>query len=343
VKALVVKTSSLGDLVHTLPALTDAAMAIPGIQFDWVAEEAFSAVPAWHPAVEGVIPFGLRRWRRGMAGALRNGDVGSFLRHLRSSRYDCVIDAQGLLKSAWVTALARGPGHGPDRSSAREPLASRFYAIRHHIPWDQHAVERTRALFAAALGYARPYGAPDYGIGYLVSPDAGRGRSRLVFLHGTTWASKHWPEENWRALAAIAADQGYEVRLPWGNPSERERAERIAEVSSRVFVLPRLSLSEMAAELAGSRGVVALDSGLAHLSAAFAVPTVTLYGPTDPARTGVLGAACANVAPELECTPCLRRICPIGEGADRRPPCLSALAPQRVWSELCGLLPLPES
>lgn len=333
-----VKTSSLGDIVHTLPALTDAARAVSGIRFDWVAEEAFTAVPAWHPSVAMVIPFALRRWRREIGRALRYGEPGAFLRRLRSSRYDCVIDAQGLLKSAWVTALAPGPGHGLDRSSAREPLASRFYKNGHHVPRNQHAVERVRTLFAAALGYPRPDSAPDYGIGYLVSPDSVRQHLRLVFLHGTTWASKHWPVDHWRELAGIAADQGYEVRLPWGSPVERKRAEHIADVSSRVSVLPSLSLSEIAAELAGSRGVVAVDSGLAHLSAAFSVPTVTVYGPTDPARTGVLGAMGINLSPEISCAPCLRRSCPIAEGADHRPPCLSALTPERVWRELSGVI-----
>ena len=126
-RVLLIKTSSLGDVIHTLPALTDAARAIPGIRFDWVVEEGFAEIPAWHPAVDAVIPVAIRRWRKKPLQAVRSGEWSNFKRRLRETQYDLVIDAQGLLKSAWLTRYARAEVVGLDKSSAREPLAARFY------------------------------------------------------------------------------------------------------------------------------------------------------------------------------------------------------------------------
>ncbi|HIQ53746.1 MAG TPA: lipopolysaccharide heptosyltransferase I, partial [Pseudomonas pachastrellae] len=145
-RVLLIKTSSLGDVIHTLPALTDAARAIPGIRFDWVVEEGFAEIPSWHPAVDAVIPVAIRRWRKKPLQAVRSGEWGNFKRRLRETQYDLVIDAQGLLKSAWLTRYARAEVVGLDKSSAREPLAARFYQRRLAVAWGQHAVERTRQL-----------------------------------------------------------------------------------------------------------------------------------------------------------------------------------------------------
>lgn len=156
-RVLLVKTSSLGDVIHTLPALTDAARAIPGIQFDWVVEEGFAEIPAWHPAVARVIPVAIRRWRKNLWQTLRNGEWRRFKQRLKEVDYDLVIDAQGLLKSAWLTRyVGKTPVAGLDGDSAREPLASRFYRRAYPVAWGQHAVERTRQLFAQALDYPLP-------------------------------------------------------------------------------------------------------------------------------------------------------------------------------------------
>ena len=151
-KVLLVKTSSLGDVVHTLPALTDAQRAIPGIRFDWVVEEGFAEIPTWHPAVDQVIPVAIRRWRKSPWQTLRSGEWRRFKARLRETRYDLVIDAQGLLKSAWLTRYVKAPVAGLDRDSAREPLAARFYDRCYAVPREQHALERVRQLFAQALG-----------------------------------------------------------------------------------------------------------------------------------------------------------------------------------------------
>ncbi|UQY36448.1 lipopolysaccharide heptosyltransferase I [Pseudomonas fulva] len=326
-RVLVIKTSSLGDVIHTLPALTDAARAIPGIRFDWVVEEGFAEIPAWHPAVSQVIAVAIRRWRKHPLKTLRSGEWSRFKQRLRESHYDLVIDAQGLFKSAWLSRYVKAPVAGLDRKSAREPIAARFYDRPYSVPRAQHALERTRQLFGQALGYSVPAGLGDYGLNraQLADPAAS---PYLVFLHGTTWASKHWPEAYWRELAELAAEQGWAIRLPWGNETEKARAERIAEGIENAAVLPKLNLAGVAKVLAGAQACVAVDTGLGHLAAALDVPTVSLYGPTLPGRVGAYGRSQVH-------------LCASGPDAgkgDRDKPCFDDLKPQRVFTELHALL-----
>nr|WP_304664713.1 lipopolysaccharide heptosyltransferase I [Stutzerimonas zhaodongensis] len=324
---MLVKTSSLGDVVHTLPALTDAQQSIPGIEFDWVVEEGFAEIPAWHPAVSQVIPVAIRRWRRHPFQALRSGEWSRFKSRLSETRYDLVIDAQGLVKSAWLTRYVKAPVAGLDRESAREPLASRFYDRRYAIARDQHALERVRQLFAQSLGYSVPETVADYGLdrNQLATPGD---QPYLLFLHGTTWASKHWPEDYWRELAERMSEFGWSIRLPWGNADEKARAERIAEGLSSVSVLPKLNLGGIAKVVAGARACVAVDTGLGHLAAALDVPSISLYGPTLPGRVGAYGRSQIH-------------LCASGPNAgkgDRHKPCFDDLPAERVASELKALL-----
>ncbi|MFN6883374.1 lipopolysaccharide heptosyltransferase I, partial [Proteus mirabilis] len=164
-RILIVKTSSMGDVLHTLPALTDARAAYPEICFDWVVEEGFAQIPSWHPAVDTVIPVAIRRWRKNWFSAPIRAERAQFRHAIQAHHYDAVIDAQGLLKSAFlVTRYAKGTKHGYSRQSAREPLASFFYDIRHNVSKKMHAVERIRQLFALSLNYPLPTTQGDYGI-----------------------------------------------------------------------------------------------------------------------------------------------------------------------------------
>ncbi|WP_339027394.1 lipopolysaccharide heptosyltransferase RfaC [Leclercia pneumoniae] len=290
-RVLIVKTSSMGDVLHTLPALTDAQQAIPGIRFDWVVEEGFAQIPSWHAAVDRVIPVAIRRWRKAWFSAPVKAERKAFREAVQAEKYDVIIDAQGLVKSAaLVTRLARGIKHGMDWQSAREPLASLFYNQRHSVPKQQHAVERTRELFALSLGYSKPQSQGDYAIAqhFLnhLNADAGQ---YAVFLHATTRDDKHWPEANWRELIGLLAASGIRIKLPWGAPHEEARAKRLAEGFDYVEVLPRMSLENVAKVLAGAKFVVSVDTGLSHLTAALDRPNITLYGPTDPGLIGGYG------------------------------------------------------
>jgi heptosyltransferase-1 len=290
-QVLIVKTSSMGDVLHTLPALTDAMQAIPGIRFDWVVEEGFSQIPTWHPAVDRVIPVAIRRWRKNWFGSETRQQRCDFKRVVQERDYDVVIDAQGLIKSAaLITRIAKGSKHGQDSKSAREPFASWFYNHRHDIDKQQHAVERTRELFAKSLGYEKPDNKGDYAIAarFLTHLPADAGQY-LVFLHATTRDDKHWPESHWRDLIALTAPSGLKIKLPWGAEHERQRALRMAEGFPHVEVLPKLSLQQVAEVLAGAKGVVSVDTGLSHLTAALDRPNITLFGPTDPGLIGGYG------------------------------------------------------
>jgi heptosyltransferase I len=291
-RILIVKTSSLGDVVHTLPALTDAARALPELRCDWLVERPFAEIPAWHPAVDRVIACDLRGWRKRPLKTLINGDWQRFRAELRQREYAYLIDAQGLLKSAWLGWQARGPLVGADAASAREPLAACFYRRRYPVPAHDaaHAIERTRRLFAQALGYPLPEqtGAPDAGLNRGQFPLPDLTAPYAVFLHGTTWPSKRWPLAHWQTLGAALAARGLRIVLPWGNADERADAETIAAACNG-HVLPRLGLTALAGWLAGARIVVGVDTGLMHLAAALGTPGLSLYGPTLPQRTGAWG------------------------------------------------------
>ncbi|MDZ5113410.1 MULTISPECIES: lipopolysaccharide heptosyltransferase I [Pseudomonas] len=345
-RVLIIKTSSLGDVIHTLPALTDAAHAIPGIRFDWVVEEGFAEIPSWHPAVDQVIPVAIRRWRKNLWQTIKSGEWKTFKQRVRERKYDLVIDAQGLVKSAWLTRYVKAPVAGLDRYSAREGWASRFYDRRLSVATGQHAVERVRQLFAMALAYDLPEGIGNYGLDLerLQLPPAA---PYVVFLHGTTWATKHWPEAYWRELAERMGRRKLEVRLPWGNPAEKARAERIAQGLNNCQVLPKLNLAGVARVLAAAKACVAVDTGLGHLAAALDVPTISLFGPTNPGLTGAYGRTQIHQASDWPCAPCLQKKCTYKPSADdlRRfdlkrewPLCFTRLNPEHVASRLSALL-----
>jgi heptosyltransferase-1 len=347
---LLVKMSSLGDVVHALPAMTDAAKARPALRFDWVVEEAFVPIARLHPAVRDVYPIALRRWR----GAPWQSRVEwhAFRDAMRSRHYDVVLDAQGLLKSAIVSANARGERVGLDGRSAREPLASVAYSRALRVPWGQHAIIRLRQLFAQALDYPLPEdatsSAPDFGTRApsLPTADAGMSGRYLLLLHGTTWDNKQWPLAHWRTLCARAAAAGWPVRVAHAGAGERARAQAIVDGCVGAALLPPSTLEELLPWLAHAAAVVSVDSGLGHLAAAFAVPTLMLYGPTDALRTGGMGARVRNIDAAFACAPCLRRACTYDgpaltddAGIALVPACLGALAPPRVWDELVALAP----
>lgn len=337
-KILVVKTSSLGDVLHTLPALTDAAKKYPEIRFDWVVEEAFAEIPAWHPRVDKVIPIAWRRWRKQLLQSYRSGEWQTFFSQLRATHYDRVIDAQGLMKSGLVTRLARGLRCGLDKHSAWEFMACLAYQKQVTVAPQQHAIDRVRQLFAAVLDYSVPDTTPDYGVLRTQFPKSVTDDNYLVFAHGTTWASKHWPESYWKNLVKIATNAGYTVCLPWGNAEEQARAQRLASVSAHAVVLPKLNLRGIAGVLAHARAVVAVDTGLGHMAAALNIPTVSLYGPTDPSLTGTRGESQQQLAAQFPCAPCLKEVCHYSSPSEVQPACFSKLSSSLVWQQLSQLL-----
>lgn len=331
-KVLVVKMSSMGDIIHTLPALTDATNKIPDISFDWVVEEAFSEIPAWHSKVQRVIPIALRRWRKHPLQMLSSGQWQSFYRAVRQQEYDVIIDAQGLCKSALVTRLAKGLRYGLDEFSARESLACLAYQKKLAVPPTQHAVTRMRQIFSQALNYSYEENPTDFAI--KLENTQRPHQQYLVFLHSTTWKTKEWPEAYWIELAKLVSQQGYQVFLPWGNTAEYERASRIHANSDNTYIVDKLTLTEMACLLSNANAVVAVDTGLGHLSAALNVPTISLYGATDAKKTGTVGQQQEHLVSSLPCSPCLSRHCKLNQPTSVFPPCFAALTPQLVWESI---------
>jgi heptosyltransferase-1 len=285
-RILFVKTSSLGDVIHHCPAVSDATRNLPGVEIDWLVEETFAPIARMHPGVRRAIPVAVRRWRRSLAERAAWTEIRALRRTLQAQAYDAVIDTQGLLKSALLAALARGPSHGMDRSSAREPFASLFYAHRHAVAPEQHAVERNRQLTAAALGYAAD-GPCDYGLrAASVQPVAIEG-PYAALLTMTSRAGKRWPDAHWVRVGREISARGLRCVLPWGSEEERVRCESIARGMPNAIVPRHLSLEELSALLARSRAVIGVDTGLTHLAAALGVPTVGVYCASDPRRTGL--------------------------------------------------------
>jgi len=329
---LIVKLTSMGDLIHALPAITDAVNAIPGIQFDWVVDEAFAEIPKLHPAVNTVIKTAHRRWKRDKWQSIKSGEFIDLWKKIRAKKYDVVIDAQNNLKSAIIMSFTQGLRCGMDRHSAREKFAHLVCNKTFTIPLEQHAIARQRQLFAKALGYALPDSFPDFGINQQQLPalPITLPAPYLVFIHSTTWDTKHWPERYWQQLIQLAAQAGYHVVLPWGNANEQARANRLAEASPQTTVLPRLSITQQATMISQSTGAICVDTGLGHLTAALNKPAVHLYGPTDPALIGATGLHQLHLIAEYECAPCYLQQCKFGvESA-----CfVKNMRPEKVWGQ----------
>src|SRR5574340_1825904 len=272
-RILLVKTSSLGDVLHNLPVVSDIARHYPGARVDWLVEESFVALPRLHPVVRNVIPVAVRRWRRGLLSAAVWREIAAFRRTLAAQRYDVAIDTQGLLKSALLMRGARGLRCGFDGRSAREPLAASLYQRTFPVGTGLHAVERNRELAAQALGYTLE-GKAEYGIRppAIPHPDWLAEQPYAVLLHATSRADKLWGEANWIALGRHLREKHIRCILPWGSAAEQARSLRLAGAIPDAVAPPRLNLNEAAALLGGAQAVVGVDTGLAHLAAALGVP-----------------------------------------------------------------------
>lgn len=299
---LLVKTSSLGDVVHNLPVASDLRARFPEARIDWVVEEGFAAIPRLHPAVRRVIPVAVRRWRSALLSGATWREMAAFKRELRQQEYDLVLDTQGLVKSALIARLARGRRAGYAAEAAREPLAARFYDATFAIPKNLHAVERNRWLAAAAQD-GEPNLPLDYGI--RAEPLAAPwlpAKPYCVLLTATSRADKLWPEDDWLRLAAFLNAHGLACVLPGGSDAERARAGRLAAQMADAVAAPPLALDAMAQLLAGAQLVVGVDTGLSHLAAALGRPTLAIFCGSSPELTGVhAGAKAINLGKAGAC------------------------------------------
>lgn len=288
-RVLFVKLSSLGDVIHHFPAVTDLRAHRPELEIHWAVEEAYAPLVRLHPAVSRAVAVGLRRLRSSLLAPAAWGALSGARRALRERPYDWIVDSQGLLKSVAVARLARGPLFGYDRASIRERAAARFYDQALAVPRNLHAVERNRRLVGAVFGYA-PRGEADYGLPSPATPPSWAPQGNyVVALHASSRRDKRWPDACWLALAARLHPEGFAVVYPGGSPAERDDAARLAAASPGALAAPSMTLPEAAALLAHASAVVGVDTGLTHLAVALGTPTVGLYVATRPGLTGLHG------------------------------------------------------
>lgn len=294
-RVLFVKLSSLGDVIHHLPAVSDLATHRPGARIAWAVEEAYAELVRLHPAVHEVIPVGLRGLRRGPLERTRWGRLAEARRTLARGGWDYVIDSQGLVKSALVARAARGISFGMDRGSARERLAARFYDVKLPVARDRHAVERNRDLVGQVFGY-RPDSEARYGLVAPASPPPwAPAQPYAVLLHAASRADKGWPDDRWMALGAELSQAGLACVLPGGTDKERAHASRLASGIEGAVAAPPMGLAELAALLGHAELVAGVDTGLTHLAVALGRPTVGIYCATRPELTGLHGRAGASL------------------------------------------------
>lgn len=345
-RVLVIKTSNIGDVVNTLPALTDATQMIPGIRFDWLVEDSLQEIPRWHYAVDRVISVKTQRLSRHSLRNFFSGEWWRVKRQIREQDYFAVLDSEGLRMNGWLARIAQGPVYGLDKESAREPWASRHYHHRIAIAKGQHAVERARQFFAKALGYDFPRAVANNGVSVASNAVVATGNEAYVmFFCGASWATKRWPVFYWQTLARLAARKGYRVLIPWRHEEEKQVAEAVAKTGDHVELIERTTFTDLAQLLGRSLGVVAVDTGLTQIAAALNTPCVSLYGPTDPGLAGAYGQNQVHLFANYSCSPCMKPQCEYqgpkvknqleyGQGEYVAPPCFSSLMPGYVFDVL---------
>ena len=333
-RILLIKLTSMGDLFHTLPALSELKEYRPDLTIDWLVDEQFAEVPLWSKHINRVISIPLRGVKRHKKIHL----LFSALRELRQVKYDMVIDAQGLIKSAIISRFARTKSrHGYASHTTREPWASVFYSNKHSVTWDMHAVMRIRLLMSSVFDYSINLFAPlEFGVKKLQAPQL-FSTTTIVCCPCTSWSSKLWPKKYWRNLFLLLSMSQCQIKLVWGSSEEREYAEQLAEGFKHVSLIPPAKITEVAAYVQQSDAVVGVDTGFTHLAQIFDVPLVALYGPTAPSKTGPLGQKQQVLSADFSCSPCFSSQCTYGDQGGVSPACYTSISPQSVFDALVTL------
>lgn len=335
-KVLLVKTSSMGDVVHTLTAVREAKTQRPDLTIDWLVESSFADVANIAQAngdIHRVIPIQFRRWRKKKPfGLFFNADIKALKHQLRQAQYDVVLDAQGLLKSLFLARLAAVPIAGFDHSSAREGIAARFYHHVYPISKNQHAITRLRQLFAQVLKYPLLSQAPS------IKRSSLKLQPTILLLHGTTWDNKAYPTPQWHNLAKQLSADGYKILIPHHGEAEYRVATAIADGIANAHVLPEQRIEALMPILQSAAAVVSVDTGLAHLAVYLGVPTVMLFGPTRTDLTGGIGGHTANIIGKATDTASMKR--EYYHQPEQFAPSMQAISVTEIREKLRGLAQL---
>lgn len=294
-KVLVVKTSSMGDIIHTFPAVTDLRRHRPDIEIGWCVEAPFAEIVALHPAVERIHRVALRTWRKSRLSPATRKVIRQTAAEMRAEKYDVALDAQGLMKSAFAARLSGAPVWGLGFGSARESVIALRYAKRFRVDKNLHAIDRTRLLFGAAFGYTPDLDSLDYGLGQCASDRPASGAPTAFLLHGTSRDDKKWPTASWVDLARELARRGYTPVATWSDDAEKAVAGEISAQVPEAVIIDNSPLGEIARAIARSDVVIGADTGLVHLASAFERPTVAIFLASQPELTRPLGRRSAHV------------------------------------------------
>lgn len=292
-KLLLVKTSSMGDLIHTFPALTDLSQHCPNeYEITWLVEESFADIAKMHPMTKEVIIFGSRRWKKHLFHRQTWQEFGAFKKALRGEKWDLIVDCQGLFKSAMMTRIAAQKGTIPtysySKASIRDPFAARFYQHGFSVPKGLTAIERNRQLFGKIFNYT-PTLLADFGIQHwhdtsTLTPT----QSFAALIHGTSAENKEWPEEKWVEIGHWLWGKGIISILFWGNEREKARAERIAKQVQNAIVMPKVAIQEAGLILSKASLIIAVDTGFAHLANTQDRPVIGLFLGSHANYAGVI-------------------------------------------------------
>jgi len=295
-KVLIVRTSSLGDIIHTLPVAYDVKQALPDAQLDWLVEESFADVCSLSPSIDTVVKTAFRRWRKEPFSKSTRLEIRLIKARLREAQYDAVIDTQGLLRSAWAASWTKAKTYGYSRDTIREPLASFLYKETRRMPENIGTVRRYRRMVANCLGYPIDEEHPHFALRAPKTLPCTLPQTFASLFVSTSQDRKHWQEARWRELLHALKEMSLDAVLFWGNEKEKDRAERIAAGIPSAHVLPRMPIRDVASVIAKSRIGIGVDTGLMHLAAALAIPCVGIWVDTKPENISLIGEGdCATI------------------------------------------------
>jgi heptosyltransferase-1 len=336
-RILIVKLSSMGDVIHALPILSDIKNALGDVSIDWLTEPAYACLLESHPLINRVLTVPLRKHKGHLLQFYKSQEAQAIRKYFKSHPYDVIIDAQGLLKSALLSRWAKGTRCGYDKNSCREPLSSRLMHRRFAVAKDQHAVTRMRQLAAQALDYPCPTAPPDYQLNQ--SPKKSEHTTPTIMLMPfTTWPSKHWPQAHWQSLIKQLAPTN-NLLIAWGSQDEKQQADNYCQDIDTAQPIPPSSIADMKSLLENCDAFIAVDTGFAHLATALDLPGIALMGPTDKRQSGPLGSKQFAMDINLPCRPCHKRICPLTYQAEAlRPACMADIKPENVAAFYSNLI-----
>ena len=287
VRILIIKTSSLGDIIHCLPVVNDIKFFVPDSSIDWLVEDSFADVLKLHPDINSVITISLRSWKKNLRKKETWIRLYKAIKAIRQNYYDIIIDFQGLLKSAFFTLFTRGDVHGFDKASIRESAASYFYRFTHTVSKNIHAVVRNRELASKCFEYELSDQPAHFGLEIYNISNFNLSERYVVLIHGSSKKSKQWPIESWFKIIQFFNRQDLRVLLPWGNLEEYKICKILRKDSNNCLVLPKLNINNLANIIAGAKCAIGVDSGLTHLANAEGIPTIGLYMDSNPYLNGV--------------------------------------------------------